>query len=34
MGVAFRAEWKTKVRSSAEIAPHAEPVAAGGKAAE
>ena len=25
MGVAFRAEWKTKVRSSAEIAPHSEP---------
>ncbi len=26
MGVAFRAEWKTKARPSAEIAPHAEPV--------
>jgi AhpD family alkylhydroperoxidase len=34
MGVAFRAEWKTKARSSAEIAPLAEPVAAGGTTAE
>ena len=34
MGVAFRAEWKTKVTTSAEIAPHAEPVAAGETAAE
>jgi len=34
MGVAFRAEWKPKARSSAEIAPHAEPVAAGETAAE
>ncbi len=34
MGVAFRAEWKTKVGSSAEIAPHAEPVGVGDKAAK